>query len=148
MELDYNPNVFIRLFRVGDPYAANLSGTKFAYPMELPRTETDYDKVYRAMGFSEEAIKSRKIRLSYGNAWHYFNSCGEEEREIETDKMKYFDYDVQTECFAIKWKHCGTAVKSIYTWIMIACFYIYRTSTNIITFRSVTRYWQEPKFHF
>lgn len=99
---DYNPNMFIQLFRMDDMYAANLSGTEFAHPMELPRTETDYDKMYRAMGFSEEAVKSGKIRLSYGNGWHFFYTCGEEKREIETDEMKKFNYDVRTECFAIK----------------------------------------------
>lgn len=97
---------YIKLFRKNNPYSANLCETRFAVPMELPETVTDYNRMFKDMGFSEEAIRDDRIHIRSYDGW-YYEYYDEDEKVtkqiIRTESEKY-DIRIQTECFAIKIK--------------------------------------------
>ncbi len=98
----YYTGQYIQLFRMDDHYMENLRNTRFAVPLVLPETVTDYNRMYKAMGFSEESINNNKIHLrSYnGCCFEYYDDMGM--KYIEDREMRKFDIQIQTECFAIK----------------------------------------------
>lgn len=95
---------YIKLFRSNDPFVANLLNSRFTVPIVLPEIVTDYQRMFVDMGFSEKSIKNDKIHICYSNGWDYDYSDGCEKKRISCTKLKNYDIQIQTECFAIKIK--------------------------------------------
>ncbi|MCD7882430.1 MAG: hypothetical protein LUI87_01790 [Lachnospiraceae bacterium] len=107
----YRNAEFIRLFRSNDKDISNLVGGRFAVPMELPQIMTDYEKLYRALGFAEESIKNHCIRLVYGNSRYIEYSDEIQTKRFRFDMHDRQDYEkkVLVKCIAIKMETLWTS---------------------------------------
>lgn len=73
----------IRLFRSTDKEIANIISSKFVRPLVLPEKVTDYGKLYREMGFDENAISEKRVHIKSSKAY------GENTNNINAQDVKY-----------------------------------------------------------
>ena len=93
---------YIRLYRWDDEYAANIRESRFAVELTLPEKETDFDSLYRSLGYSEDAITHHKVHIAASTGWRCDISDGEKQTSIMYDDFDKFEIIVQTHCFAVK----------------------------------------------
>ena len=91
---------YIRLFRSIDEGVANIINSKFVRVLVLPEKVTDYERLFRAIGFDENAIVKNKIYIKTGNTMEYTD--GEQVKRIRYDDLRSYELTVQTECIAVK----------------------------------------------
>lgn len=95
-------NEYIRLFRKDDEDMANIINCKFARSIILPDKVTDYDALYRGLGFDEKAINEKRIYMSSGNGYTFEYTDGKQIKSIDYEELQHYQNIVQTECIAIK----------------------------------------------
>lgn len=92
----------IKLFRKDDEDIANILKSKFIKNITLPEKVTDYNALYKGLGFSEKAIAEKKIYMSWGNGYTFEYTDGEHTKRIEYEELQRYKGVVETECIAIK----------------------------------------------
>lgn len=102
----------IYLFRMDDKSVSNLVNSRFAVKMVLPELETDYEKLYADLGFDNEAIKNKSVRVIRSNARNMDISDGVDTRQIKRTMLKEYEVKVQTSCIAIKMKTLWNSVEN------------------------------------
>ncbi len=93
---------FIRLFALDNARTSNIISLRFAVPMEVPEIVTDYEKLYYALGFNEDAIRNRKVHLR--SIWENYEvyTDGIDCKEIHINDLRKYEYTVYVKCVAIK----------------------------------------------
>lgn len=92
----------IRLFRKDDEDIANILKSKFVKNITLPEKVTDYNVLYKGLGFNEEAIAEKKIYMLSGNGYTFEYTDGEQIKRIKHEELQQYKILVQTECIVIK----------------------------------------------
>lgn len=70
--------------------------------MTLPEKVTDYNALYKGLGFDEKAIAENKIYMSSGNGYTFEYTDGKQIKRIEYEELQRYKVVVETECIAIK----------------------------------------------
>ena len=100
----------IRLFRWNDRPVTNIRDSRFSLELTLPEKETDYDRLFMHLGFSEDSVKNHKVNMIYGSGYYYDYSDGEKRISVRCEELEKFQIIVQTHCFAVKmqelWDSC------------------------------------------
>ena len=109
-------NGCIRLFRSTDKEIANIIDSKFAQPLVLPEKVTDYEKLYREMGFDEKAISEKRVHIKSSNGYLIDYTDGEQINQVKYDDLQFYEVTVQTECIAIKME-CLWDSDEVYSYI-------------------------------
>ena len=94
----------IYLYKWDSEYTGNIRESRFSLELTLPEKETDYERFYRYLGFSEDAIKANRVHVSYGTGYHFEYSDGEMKASASYEDIEKFKIIVQTHCFAVKMK--------------------------------------------
>jgi hypothetical protein len=84
-------NENIKLFRFDDESAANIINSKFARRMVLPEKTTDYYKLYRDLGFDEQAIIEKRVHIKSSDGYNVEYTDGEHIICIKYDEYVYPD---------------------------------------------------------
>lgn len=95
-------NENIKLFRFDDENAANIINSKFARRIVLPEKNTDYDKLYRDLGFDEKAIIEKRVHIKSSDGYNMEYTDGEHIMSMKYNGLQNYQIIVQTECVAIK----------------------------------------------
>ena len=106
----------IRLFRSTDKEIANIIKSNFAQPLVLPEKVTDYEKLYREMGFDENAISEKRVHIKSSNGYIMEYTDGEQIKQVKYDDLQFYEMIVQTECVAIKME-CLWNSEDVYSYI-------------------------------
>lgn len=81
----------IKLFRKDDEDIANILKCKFAKNITLPEKVTDYNALYKGLGFNEKAIAEKKIYMSWGNGYTFEYTDGEDAL-VYPDKARVLEF--------------------------------------------------------
>lgn len=92
----------IFLFRWDDQYLINIRDSRFSFELTLPEKETDYDSLFRSVGFSEDSIRNKKVHLVNGTGCFVNYSDGERIITVTHNDFERFGIIIQTHCFAVK----------------------------------------------
>ena len=106
----------IRLFRSTDKEIANIISSKVVRPLVLPEKVTDYEKLYREMGFDEKAISEKRVHIKSSNGYIMDYTDGEQIKQVKYDDLQFYEMIVQTECVAIKME-CLWNSEDVYSYI-------------------------------
>jgi hypothetical protein len=93
-------NENIKLFRFDDESVANIINSKFARRMVLPEKTTDYYKLYRDLGFEEQAIIEKRVHIKSSDGYNVEYTDGE-----HIICMKYDEYVYPDKARVIKFIH-------------------------------------------
>ena len=97
-------NERIRLFRSTDEEVANIVGSKFVRTIVLPEKVTNYEKLFREMGFDEKIIMEKKVHIKSSDGYTIEYTDGEQVEQIRYNDLQFYQMIIQTECIAIKEK--------------------------------------------
>ena len=106
----------IRLFRSTDKEIANIINSKFVHPLVLPEKVTDYEKLYREMGFDEKAISEKRVHLKSSDGFNMEYIDGDLVKHVKYDELRFYQMIVQTECIAVKME-CLWNSEDVYSYI-------------------------------
>lgn len=67
-----------------------------------PQISIDYEKLFREMGFDENAIAEKKIYMKTSDGHTMKYTDGEQIKRIRYNDLQFYQIAVQTECIAIK----------------------------------------------
>ena len=95
-------NENIKLFRFDDENAANIINSKFVRRIVLPEKNTDYDKLYRDLGFDEKAIIEKRVHINSSDGYNMEYTDGEHIMSMKYDGLQNYQIIIQTECVAVK----------------------------------------------
>ncbi|MGN0333983.1 MAG: hypothetical protein ACI4D9_13350 [Lachnospiraceae bacterium] len=95
-------NERIRLFRSTDEETANLINSKFAQGIVLPQEVTDYEELFREMGFNEKEIAEKRVHIKTSDGYTMEYTDGEQIKQIRYDDLNFYQKIIQTECMAVK----------------------------------------------
>ncbi len=73
----------IRLFRGTDKEISNIINSKFVHPLVLPEKVTDYEKLYREMGFDKNAISEKRVHIKSSNGYIMDYTDGEQIKQVK-----------------------------------------------------------------
>src|SRR5574344_584427 len=62
-------NERIRLFRSTDGETANLINSKFVQGIVLPQEVTDYEELFREMGFNEKTVSEKQVHIKSSDGY-------------------------------------------------------------------------------
>lgn len=93
---------YIRLFRSTDKEIANIINSKFVHPLVLPEKVTDYEKLYREMGFDEKTISEKRVHLKSSDGFNMEYTDGKLVKYVKYDELRFYQMIIQTECIAVK----------------------------------------------
>ena len=114
----------IRLFRTTDKEIANIINSKFVHPLVLREKVIDYEKLYRELGFDENAISEKRVHIKSSNGYIMDYTDGEQIRQVKYDDLQFYEMIVQTECIAIKME-CLWNSDEVYSYIDKKCVWEY-----------------------
>ena len=106
----------IRLFRSTDKEIANIINSKFVHSLVLPEKVTDYEKLYREIGFDDKAISEKRVHIKSSNGYIMDYTDGEQIKQVRYDDLQFYELIVQTECIAIKME-CLWNSDEVYSYI-------------------------------
>lgn len=106
----------IRLFRSTDKEIANIIYSKFVHPLVLPEKVTDYEKLYREMGFDEKAISEKRVHIKSSDGFNLEYTDGELVKYVKYDELRFYQMIIQTECIAVKME-CLWNSEDVYSYI-------------------------------
>lgn len=106
----------IRLFRSTDKEIANIVNNKFVHSLVLPEKVTDYEKLYREIGFDENAISEKRVHIKSSNGYIMDYTDGEQIKQVKYDDLQFYEVTVQTECIAVKME-CLWNSEDVYSYI-------------------------------
>ena len=73
----------IRLFRTTDKEIANIINSKFVHPLVLREKVIDYEKLYRELGFDENAISEKRVHIKSSNGYIMDYTDGEQIKQVK-----------------------------------------------------------------
>lgn len=106
----------IRLFRSTDKEIANIINSKFVHSLVLPEKVTDYEKLYREIGFDDKAISEKRVHIKSSNGYIMEYTDGEQIKQAYYDDLQLYELIVQTECIAVKME-CLWDSDEVYSYI-------------------------------
>ena len=95
-------NERIRLFRSTDGETANLINSKFVQGIVLPQEVTDYEELFREMGFNEKTVSEKQVHIKSSDGYTMEYTDGEQVKQIKFDDLNFYQRIIQTECMAVK----------------------------------------------
>ena len=99
---DEQTNEHICLFCCDDKDITNIINSKFARRVVLPEKATDYENLYRSMGFGEKEIAEKRVYLKSSDGYTMDYTDGMQLIRVAYNELKKYRIVVQTECVAIK----------------------------------------------
>ena len=99
---DEQTNEHICLFCCDDKDITNIINSKFARRVVLPEKATDYENLYRSMGFGEKEIAEKRVYLKSSDGYTMDYTDGMQLIRVAYNELKKYQIIVQTECVAIK----------------------------------------------